>query len=524
MFGDSLFKSRATAPQVESHPGGQAKLWHIYALFCGLLQLVPIALYAYDAFEFPLPKTLLAIQIIVVCLYPTFRYLTEEKIYPPIFPLVCLSYAYLFGVPVFTCYPLMEVVVGWTALSDADVIAALALSLLGACSLITAYYVFGNPRIQSRLPEIRLVPSKNKAFIHSIAVFMLYPLLSSLRPTIQQDYPQVLSIVNLLDNQMLVAIGLMSWLVYSTSKPRLMHKVFLCVLVAFQLFIGFSSTVLELPLVGICIVLIIKWTYTRRFPMTLMIIVMAVIFFLQPVKVEVREQNWFGDSAQSVSPIDKAGLWISRATEFWGDALSGNRTISDSTSKTLSRSDFIHQFAYVHSLTPSVIPYQYGQTYTFFLVSLVPRVLWPEKPVANANAFFGVTYGITTEEGAERSNFGVSLVGESFINFGIVGVMLIMMLQGALMKCLESIFGGANSGAGAQAVFLSCSIWFLNGVGSSAEIMFGGILQNLIGGCLLLLWARAPNPKYHSQLNEWVMTEAAAAPETAAFASPTTIP
>ena len=33
-------------------------------------------------------------------------------------------------------------------------------------------------------------------------------------------------------------------------------------------------------------------------------------------------------------------------------------------------------------------------------------------------------------------------------------------------------------------------VFFLNGIGSSAEILFGNILQNLLFGYLLLLWAR----------------------------------
>ena len=142
-------------------------------------------------------------------------------------------------------------------------------------------------------------------------------------------------------------------------------------------------------------------------------------------------------------------------------------------------------------MTPSVIPYQNGETYSYFLVAFIPRVLWPNKPTTGtANAFYAVTYGITTEEGAKTTTFGVSLLGEAFINFGWYGVVLIMLLQGLIISVLEHIFGGARSGPGGQAVFIAFFVFFLNGIGSSAEILFGNILQNLACGYLLLLWAR----------------------------------
>jgi hypothetical protein len=65
-----------------------------------------------------------------------------------------------------------------------------------------------------------------------------------------------------------------------------------------------------------------------------------------------------------------------------------------------------------------------------------------------------------------------------------------MFIQGTLIGAMQHSFGGQISGPGGQAVFLAFFVYFLNGIGSSAEIMFGGILQNLICGYLILLWAR----------------------------------
>lgn len=76
------------------------------------------------------------------------------------------------------------------------------------------------------------------------------------------------------------------------------------------------------------------------------------------------------------------------------------------------------------------------------------------------------------------------------MNFGWPGVIMIMLLQGILIGAMQHSFGGQVSGPGGQAVFLAFFVYFLNGIGSSAEIMFGGIIQNLVCGYLILLWAR----------------------------------
>jgi hypothetical protein len=82
-----------------------------------------------------------------------------------------------------------------------------------------------------------------------------------------------------------------------------------------------------------------------------------------------------------------------------------------------------------------------------------------------------------------------------------------MFIQGLAISILERIFGSQKSGAGGQAVFIAFFVFFLNGIGSSAEILFGNIVQNLIFGYLLLLWAREKS----ARSEPWRFREPAAA-------------
>jgi predicted small integral membrane protein len=169
----------------------------------------------------------------------------------------------------------------------------------------------------------------------------------------------------------------------------------------------------------------------------------------------------------------------------------GTRDLTEATTSATARGDLLHQVAHIYSMTPDTVPYQNGKTYSYFAVTLIPRAIWPDKPeTGSANNFFAVAYGVSTEEGVKTSTFGVSLLGEAFINFGWLGVVFVMLLQGIVLGLFEHMFAGPRSGPGGTAVFIAFFIFFLNGIGSSAEMMFGGVLQNLICGSALLWWAR----------------------------------
>src|SRR3954453_4638887 len=228
-----------------------------------------------------------------------------------------------------------------------------------------------------------------------------------------------------------------------------------------------------------------KWFYTKRVPVMPLGVVASVFLFLSPVKGEMRDsivQGRFSGVEQTSS--ERGTEWLSRAVKFWDGAVRGDRSFIETTSTASSRTDLIHTFAYIYLLTPTVGPYQYGETYKYLAITLIPRLFWPEKPQANAaNSYFAVVYEVSNEEGIKSSNFGVTLMGEGYINFGVFGVALIMIFFGLFTSVLEEVFAGKHSGPGGRAIFLATSIYFLNGLGNSAELAFGGVVQVSLASC-----------------------------------------
>lgn len=465
---------------------------HLYlGLSACVLLVAPLLLRQYD---YAWTIAFLACLLLAICLYPSVRYFTHQETGLPTMSVFCLAYALQFAFPVFAhddTFLLLGNEVKY--LAESDVIAALVMAAVGILALELGYYWFTASGYRKIVPVARLPLRKSKALIYCILVGIVLPLLFTFKGIIPEEFQQPLSsILRLLETQVLVVIGILGWLVYGRKESKI-YAVWLYGLVIIAAMRGVSSGALEEALVPLGVLFVVKWVYTQKVPVAPILVTAILVIFLSPVKSDYRRQAWLGENPDLAeeSSLTRGTLWLTQATEYWQDTLSGTRDLAEATSSSTGRADFIHQIAHMYSMTPAVVPYQYGATYSFFLVALIPRAIWPDKPVAgSANGFYAVAYGVTTEAGAKTTTFGVSILGEAFLNFGWPGVILIMLLQGILIGIMQHVFGGYVSGSGGQAVFLAFFVYFLNGIGSSAEMVFGGILQNLVCGYFLLLWAR----------------------------------
>lgn len=482
-----ITKNGLTAPKRKQ----TSRALQIY-LVAGLAALIAVP-WILSEFGFAWLQTFLGLLLLEICLFPTALYLKRRTAELPTMSIFCLAYALQFAFPVFTQENSFLLMGGEVRdLPESDVAIALLLAIAGICSLQLGYYGFQRSKYRNIVPIARLPLKKSKALAYCVIVGIFLPLLFTFQGIIPAEFQQPLSaILRVLQNQVLVVIAILGWLYYGRKESKF-YAVWLYGLVLLAAMRGISSGNLEEALVPIGVLFVVKWLYTGRVPVAPILVTVLLVIFLSPVKADYRERAWFGEEPDLAeqSSVTKGRLWIEQAAEYWAETFAGHRDFFEATSSAAGRTDFIHQVAYIYTMTPSVVPYQYGQTYSFFLVSFIPRVLWPDKPTAgSANAFYAVTYGVTSEEGAKTTTFGVSILGEAFMNFGWAGVVLIMLIQGTLIGAMQHSFGGRISGPGGQAVFLCFFVYFLNGIGSSAEIMFGGILQNLLLGYLLLLWA-----------------------------------
>jgi predicted small integral membrane protein len=169
--------------------------------------------------------------------------------------------------------------------------------------------------------------------------------------------------------------------------------------------------------------------------------------FLQVGKEAFRGVYWSGQTEGTTS--EKVQFWIEQSASKWTDAIHGNDSVASGklATQTVSRLSLLTQAAHVLDWTPDTVPYQYGRTYSYMFITLIPRFMWPDKPsMSEANRFYQVQYGLTAENQLDSVSIAVGFLTEGYINFGWLGVVGVAYFVGLALGIFQRTFLGAGSG------------------------------------------------------------------------------
>jgi hypothetical protein len=433
--------------------------------------------------------SMLALLLLALCAYPSVRYIVMERdnVVPAV-PILAAAYAFQFAVPYFFGDGMVYLVGGYQEIDPQYQSTALLIANGAMLAFLAVTYSSAATAVSTALPVIRLQLNRTRALAFCIFFGGTVGIGSGAFAALSPDtLAQVAALIRVLQTQIFVAIGVLAWLSH-TSRSVWMH-LFYYGFVIVAVIGGISTGFVEAAIAPIAIVFTCEWIYKHRINKALVVCVFAAMLILNPVKGHYRDVVWYSAGPEAAgSRLDKTLLWLEAGIDFWADVIQGKMRAEDATAQLVRRASMVDILAHVYQSTPDPVPYFKGETYSYFTYSLIPRFLWPEKPVASANRVLAVTYGLTTEEGAERSTFGVSLVGEGYANFGWFGALGIMAVLGLILRLLQRMFTTPESGPGGYALFLAFFIFFLNGLGSSAEILLGNLMQSLIVSTLLMYW------------------------------------
>ena len=246
--------------------------------------------------------------------------------------------------------------------------------------------------------------------------------------------------------------------------------------------IGLASGNLIRLFYPILVKAVIYWKIRQRIPWLLLIACLLIFVTLQPLKSRWRQDVWIDGNGEN-SITHRVGFWGELLADEWGGALADSNTQNweRNTRSSIMRTDYIHTFAHVLSLTPSEVPYQYGRTYSYFVVSLIPRALWANKPSAQGgDYFFAAAYGfLSTDDAGVKTFVAMPQIAETFINFGTPGIIIIMMLIGLFYGSLDHMLGHSKAGEGGSAIYVALMIGLLS-IDSGAAGVFCGAAQNFL--------------------------------------------
>lgn len=122
--------------------------------------------------------------------------------------------------------------------------------------------------------------------------------------------------------------------------------------------------------------------------------------------------------------------------------------------------------------TPDLVPFAEGQTFYEAITAVVPRVIWPNKPVTGGSGNYVSRH--TGLQFAVGTSVGMGQVLELYINFGVQAVIVGFFLFGLLLRRLDvGLVRGIEAGN-----YKSIQFYFLVGTGT---LQAGGSLAEIVG-------------------------------------------
>jgi hypothetical protein len=205
--------------------------------------------------------------------------------------------------------------------------------------------------------------------------------------------------------------------------------------------------------------------YRPRWTMALLIIpvvYLALSFFVTYMRDRgaIRSVVWGGGGMEA--SVDQAEQTFQQFE--WFDPL--NRRHLDAIDHRLNYNWMVGA-AMVHLRTPD--DFGKGETLWMGVLAIIPRVLWPDKPIQAGSMNFVSHY--TGIKFAEGTSVGMGLIFEFYVNFGTYGVLIGMFIIGILIRYADHR-SGLELRWGSAIAFAR---WFL--IGEFLLVVGGSIIE-----------------------------------------------
>jgi hypothetical protein len=210
------------------------------------------------------------------------------------------------------------------------------------------------------------------------------------------------------------------------------------VTMAFNFFTG-SKTLFLAPLAMVALSYLV---IERRVRILWIVLAVGAIAFFYPVSEFYRTVVMQGLTKSAVEVLQDPGTALGLVADYASEYDLGDY-LTVGLVATSHRVNGLGILSVIVRDTPDRVPYQGGWTIGYIFLSYVPRVLWPDKPYMTWGQW--VTDNYTAPGMNVKSATGSSWPGELYLNFGIPGVILGMIVLGIYLRWLhEYVFPPSN--------------------------------------------------------------------------------
>jgi hypothetical protein len=380
---------------------------------------------------------LLAAGLLYIFLFELYRYFERPRLAAPIVPMVTLQIYVMYGLPQFTSQ-VLPLVSGTYVPSHRAISTAMWIVFSGALALVLAcrgtrllmrdvgFSVFSRFPTPSRSwsPVISLFG------IVGVVVYFLNALHRESLPLSVRE--PILMIVN--PHLALVLVSYAA-LRYETRVARILRIAMTIAMVA----VGMVQGMIETAAIPIFVLICSSMIWGDGLPLAWCTAGVLGFLLLQPVKSNYRQMAWRdhtrgGVTISSWSELtDRAELWTRALDKTLSDPFAGEKAVRSVSGRIGGLVPFIQVVEWV----PEIIEHRGSEGIGDALLSLVPRVLWPNKP-SNTVGYdrYAIQFRISTPEGVRVGTYGTYQPMDGYWDFGIAGAIVYLSLTGMIIGFL----------------------------------------------------------------------------------------
>lgn len=164
---------------------------------------------------------------------------------------------------------------------------------------------------------------------------------------------------------------------------------------------------------------------------------------------------------------------------------SGEFQWSDAGKAEYVGSEMLQELAYIVTNVPDKVPYQWGYNYFVQVVNPIPRFLWPGKPTLDSGILMAQVKGMVNKEGEVYLTNSPGLIGEMYLNLGILGVFTLSLFGGWLTRAWDRM-GERHASSISTMIFYSMGLGVLFILGRSFTMNMFYSMMFLYAGVWLM--------------------------------------
>lgn len=352
----------------------------------------------------------------------------------PIFQLNLIFYSVSIGFGIFSTPSEQIYNVG-----EQSKIYALQLTAIGVVSQIVGFAV-GITLFKNRVATISFIGPAGHSIVLKIGIlFYSVRIVSILFPSVR-DIPSVGQFI-------LLASSIGIALIYSSSNTSthrsLIRIVLFSIIIPLESVIGISTGSIGNFMVIIMLLVVVGLLNTNRVPWRILVVGILGYLMTAPVKMEFRYLTW-GQGLVETTTYEKFQLYMELVVTHWmGDSNNNVNIASDREVAMFERFNHFPIFSLSVDLTPDFVPYWYGETIVNGMYSMIPRILWANKPQLSFGNAFGHRMGILHDQDITTS-INLPWIIELYVNFGPYGIAIGMCVIGIAFALFHKLASGTR--------------------------------------------------------------------------------